>query len=252
MKNPINILVMNGDIYVSRVSGRRPVNSCVSHEGALDGDGRLIDAACFLKIVGDHFARNGIVTKRVNLIVKTPECVLRFIKLPPVAEKDIRGLVAHNLNEYFPMPVDRYAVSYRLLGKSGAGCDIMLAALPEQFAEAYAEAFARLKIVIYKLDDFRNAAAVAFDGWGKSALLVMPQADRINVMPFTDGVPKGVRDIYPSGGAYGEISALQRMYGMSDEVKIFTAAPEWEQAATYFPGSDIKTLDIFSMLGRYV
>ena len=225
-------------------------------------DGRISNLPAFTACLKDCFLKNRIGDKNVRLILKTPECILRFAKLPPAGDKDIRGIIMNNLRDYFPVPVDGYVISYKIYRKTKDAAEIMLAALPEDMAANYLEAFRILGKKVIKIDILQNAVANASFIPDETALFVTRHINdhergidididnRLNVMLMENGVPIAARDIGADGG---ELIALTRMYGINGAVKIYAATPEYENISMCLrdAGADFISVDIAQLLARY-
>ena len=243
-------------IYFGRAAGDDFLTECAAADGFVDRGGRITDISAFVGVVNGFLPKKKFKKTRVNLIVKTPECLLRFAKPPAVARGDLDGLIRNNLNEYFPNP-GGYTVSYRLVG-DGENPAVFFAALPEGFAAPYIEAFTRCGIVIDKLDIFQNAAASAHGSWDASSMFITVYEDRVCALYIENGMPRAARDIRRAYGADAgralrdELQMFARLYGMGRGAALYVAEPDSGEAAALFPEMELKTINMTEILSKYV
>jgi len=232
---PLSILAFDDMLYAGRETGR----SC--------------GAEAF---VAEYGAKNKIKIKNVNLILKTFDCVFRYEQLPALSDGDLRGLIQNNLNDYFPMPLIGYTVTYKR-APSVNGAHVLLAALPDVCAAPYMDIFKRLKIKINKIDIFQNAAAEYifknYPGGGAVSVLASERNGRMNATLMKNGSPVAMRDV----GSRGDIEAFARMYGDASPPSstaaraVYAADAEYESIAAQLDGCEIKKIDLHDFIAAY-
>ena len=231
MNGALNALIFNDHIYIA---GAR----CLAARYRYAGD----PAARAL----EYAKANKIKVKSVNLILKTFDCALRFEKLPDIGDRDLRGLIENNINEYFPSPLDGYAVSYRRW-PDGDGYSVCLAAAPDSLSKPFIKAFGRHKIHINTIDIFQNAAA-DFIKRENAYVIALQKDDRINATFVRNGRPEAARDIH----AAGEMAVFARMNGAeASELTVYAAECEMESVSEFIPGSDIARIDCAALAAAY-
>ena len=228
----LNVLIFDGDVCIAgtRSAAARTANA---------GD----PAVC----VAGYAAVNGFKIKSVNLILKTFECALRFEQLPKLNDGDLRGFVENNIDDYFPMPLEGYTVSYRRW--PGVGADfVCLAAAPDTLTRPYMEAFTRLKINVNKIDIYQNAAADFLKLSETAALVALKKGSRINATLIQNGRILAARDMHDSG----ETVVFARMYGLDiKEMKIYAADFETDFITAFLPGYEIMQIDSEALATAY-
>ena len=244
IKTP-TILIFNDFAYVIRITDGRDMTETVPL-GNTSG-GRISELVLEARL-REYFRKRK--PSRVNLIIKTPECIIRFVKLPRLDDKDLKMLISLNRCEYFPSPVDGHTVSHRFFGESGGERPAMLAALPDEVSEPYLKVFDNLKIKIDKLDIFQNAAIYSFADTRGPRVMAVLHNGRINATFINDGEPISIREIH-GPDADGELSMLAGMYGIPGSLTVYAASPDYDDICGLLPGREVARIDIAEILKNY-
>jgi len=227
----LNILVFGRNIYIA---------------GARANPAHFFNGGDLAAHTNAYVAKNGIKLKSVNLILKTFDCALRFEKLPDLSDRDLRGYIDNNLNEYFPMPLIGYTVSYRRW-PDGDGAFVCLAAAPDELTLPYIEIFSQLKIKINKIDIFQNASADFLKN-ENAALVALKKGDHINATLVRNGRPDAARDVHSDG----ELTVFARMHGLeADNISICAADCESDFISEFLPGYAIRKIDCAELVAAY-
>ena len=83
-------------------------------EDAYD-DGMLRDIDRLSAVIREQLDANGITNKNAIFILSSTKAVNREVLIPEVKDNKIKGIVAANASEYFPVNVEDYVVSHSVL-----------------------------------------------------------------------------------------------------------------------------------------
>ena len=220
--------------------------------GFFTPDGRLSDVSGLADRLNVFYRDHKIISKKMRLVVKTPDCVMRFAKVPPVKRRDLDGLIKNNIAGYFPNFGD-FSYSYKIAGEQADGITVMLAALPEDFTAPYIEAFSRRGLTIEKLGVFQDAAVAATDDFGGAAVFALFFPDRVSVTYIENGSPKAAGVLLRDGAdsLRAEYNMFARIHGIHGDAPLYFAEPDRTDADACFPLAERRAVSVSGVLESY-
>ena len=78
-------------------------------------DGALRDIEKIAAAIKEQLEANGVTNKNAIFILSSTKAVNREVLIPDVKENKVKGIVAANASEYFPVNVEDYIVSHTIL-----------------------------------------------------------------------------------------------------------------------------------------
>ena len=127
-------------------------------EGSYE-DGFIKDKDALAFAIKDQLASNGISKKNAIFVLTSTKIVNREVMIPQVSEKKIKGLIAANASEYFPVNIDDYVVSHSILETLPAEKQlrVLLVAAPTMMVQTYYDLAAAAGLKVQALDYIGNA-----------------------------------------------------------------------------------------------
>ncbi len=88
-----------------------------------------------------HLAEKGIQTKKAIFVVNSAKIASRMVEIPNVKENKIQSLLEENINDYFPVDLEQYQISYRLTSdtkaQKGQMLKLFVIAVPKDIIGSY-------------------------------------------------------------------------------------------------------------------
>lgn len=88
-----------------------------------------------------HLAEKGIQTKKAIFVVNSAKIASRMVEIPNVKENKIQSLLEENINDYFPVDLEQYKISYRLTSdikaQKGEMLKLFVIAVPKDIIGSY-------------------------------------------------------------------------------------------------------------------
>lgn len=130
-------------------------------EDAYD-DGNLRDIDRLTAVIREQLDANGITNKNAIFILSSTKVVNREVVIPDVKENKIKGIVAQNASEYFPVNVEDYVVSHSVLEhmvdeNKVKQIKLMVVAAPAIMVKGYYELGNALGLTVQAIDYVGNA-----------------------------------------------------------------------------------------------
>lgn len=130
-------------------------------EDAYD-DGMLRDVDRLSAVIREQLDANGITNKNAIFILSSTKIVQREVLIPEVKENKIKGIVAMNASEYFPVNVEDYVVSHSVLEhvvdeNKAKQIKLMVVAAPTNMVKGYYELGSALGLTVQAIDYVGNA-----------------------------------------------------------------------------------------------
>ncbi|MEA5039940.1 MAG: pilus assembly protein PilM [Clostridiaceae bacterium] len=115
--------------------------SFLTPEGLVN-DGQITDPAALGAALKAELSKNGLGgRKKAVFVLRSGKVASREVKLPPVRENRLKGLVETNASEYFPVDMSKYHISYTVLERKDKGsdafCRLQVLAVPLALLEGY-------------------------------------------------------------------------------------------------------------------
>ena len=115
--------------------------SILTPEGAMS-DGQINDPAALGAVIKEALGKNGLgLRKKAVFVLQSGRVAAREVKLPPVRDNRLKGMVESNASEYFPVDMSKYHISYSVLERKDKGDDafvkLMVLAVPLAMLEGY-------------------------------------------------------------------------------------------------------------------
>lgn len=130
-------------------------------EDAYD-DGMLRDIDRLSAVIREQLDANGITNKNAIFILSSTKAVNREVLIPEVKESKIKGIVAANASEYFPVNVEDYVVSHSVLEHTvdenkNKQIKLMVVAAPTNMVKGYYELGSSLGLTVQAIDYVGNS-----------------------------------------------------------------------------------------------
>lgn len=117
------------------------------------------------KIAGairEQLEGNGITNKNAIFVLTSTKIVNREVLIPEVKENKIKGIVASNASEYFPVNIEDYVVSHSILEHivnedKTKQIKLMVVAAPSSMVKGYYELGSMLGLTVQSLDYVGNS-----------------------------------------------------------------------------------------------
>lgn len=125
-------------------------------------DGNIRDVEKIAMAIREQLDGNGITNKNVIFVLTSTKVVNREVLIPEVKENKVKGIVAANASEYFPVNIEDYVVSHSIL-EHIVGDDktkqlkLMVVAAPITMVKAYYELGSILGLNVQSIDYVGNA-----------------------------------------------------------------------------------------------
>lgn len=130
-------------------------------EDAYD-DGMLRDIDRLSAVIREQLDSNGITNKNAIFILSSTKAVNREVLIPEVKENKIKGIVAANASEYFPVNIEDYVVSHSVLEHTvdedkNKQIKLMVVAAPTAMVKGYYELGSALGLTVQAIDYVGNS-----------------------------------------------------------------------------------------------
>lgn len=125
-------------------------------------DGAIKDADRIASAIREQLDANGITNKNVIFILSSSKVVNREVLIPEVKENKVKGIVAANASEYFPVNIEDYVVSHSILEhvvdeEKNKQIKLMVVAAPIAMVKGYYELGSILGLNVQSIDYVGNA-----------------------------------------------------------------------------------------------
>lgn len=125
-------------------------------------DGNLKDIDRIASAIREQLDANGINNKNVIFILSSSKVVNREVLIPDMKENKVKGMVAANASEYFPVNIEDYVVSHSILehvveDDKSKQLKLMVVAAPTSMVKGYYELGSMLGLTVQSIDYVGNA-----------------------------------------------------------------------------------------------
>ena len=125
-------------------------------------DGNLRDIEKIASAIREQLDANGITCKNAIFIMSSTKVVNREVLIPEVKENKVKGIVAANASEYFPVNIEDYVVSHSILehvvdDDKTKQLKLMVVAAPIAMVKGYYELGSMLGITVSSIDYVGNS-----------------------------------------------------------------------------------------------
>lgn len=137
-------------------------------EGVIN-DGALKMDAGFADALRDALLENRVTTKKAVFSLNSSRIASREVVIPYVKNHQIKGIVGGNAEEYFPVDLSEYRITYSKLGevideKGAKKHRLLVLAVPERLVQGYYNLADACGLEIYALDYMGNSLFHATKG----------------------------------------------------------------------------------------
>ncbi len=125
-------------------------------------DGMLRDIEKIASTIREQLDANGITNKNAIFILSSTKAVNREVLIPEVKENKVKGIVAANASEYFPVNIEDYIVSHSILEHvvnedKSKQLKLMVVAAPIAMVKGYYELGSMLGLTVQAVDYVGNS-----------------------------------------------------------------------------------------------
>lgn len=125
-------------------------------------DGMLRDVEKLASVIREQLDANGITNKNAIFILSSSKAVNREVLIPEVKENKVKGIVAANASEYFPVNIEDYIVSHSILEHvvnedKSKQLKLMVVAAPIAMVKGYYELGSMLGLTVQAVDYVGNS-----------------------------------------------------------------------------------------------
>lgn len=125
-------------------------------------DGNIRNPEKIASAIREQLEGNGISNKNAIFVLTSTKIVNREVLIPEVKENKIKGIVAANASEYFPVNIEDYVVSHSILEHvvnedKTKQIKLMVVAAPASMVKGYYELGSMLGLTIQSIDYVGNA-----------------------------------------------------------------------------------------------
>lgn len=125
-------------------------------------DGNIRDVEKIAMAIREQLDSNGITNKNVIFVLTSTKVVNREVMIPEVKENKVKGIVAANASEYFPVNIEDYIVSHSILEHvvdedKTKQIKLMVVAAPIAMVKGYYELGSMLGLNVQSIDYIGNA-----------------------------------------------------------------------------------------------
>lgn len=125
-------------------------------------DGMLRDVEKIASAIREQLDANGITNKNAIFILSSTKAVNREVLIPEVKENKVKGIVAANASEYFPVNIEDYIVSHSILEHvvnedKSKQLKLMVVAAPIAMVKGYYELGSMLGLTVQAVDYVGNS-----------------------------------------------------------------------------------------------
>ena len=168
-------LKKRGKFFSLASFGEEKIKPGIIKEGEVKDEDKLAEAikAAVRKVKGEKLQTN-------YLVASLPEekSFLQIIKMPKMAEEDLKSAVIYEAENHIPMPIDQVYLDCQIIPPvldDSIHFNILLAALPRKTVDPYLSSFkkAGLQPKILEIESLSIARAMVKDGIADSPLLLI-------------------------------------------------------------------------------
>jgi type IV pilus assembly protein PilM len=125
-------------------------------------DGNIKDVERIGTAIREQLDANGITNKNVIFVLTSTKVVNREVLIPEVKENKVKGIVAANASEYFPVNIEDYVVSHSILEHvvdedKTKQIKLMVVAAPITMVKGYYELGSMLGLNVQSIDYVGNS-----------------------------------------------------------------------------------------------
>lgn len=125
-------------------------------------DGNIRDPERIASVIREQLNANGITNKNVIFILTSTKVVNREVLIPEVKENKVKGIIAANASEYFPVNIEDYVVSHSVLEhvvdeNKAKQMKLMVVAAPIAMVKGYYEVGSLLGMNVQSIDYVGNS-----------------------------------------------------------------------------------------------
>lgn len=180
----------------------------------------LADVLPFKECLDAGLEENKIKTRKAVFILSSSRIASRDVIIPHVKENRIRTLLYANSAEYFPVDLEKYQLSYRLLDEVEEEGEqkykLMVLAVPNEMIDAYKSLAKACALTLVDLDYIGNAATQLLETTIKNELYAAVKLEedttmitiiRENKIELQRTFPYGIADVVVAvqkSGRFGE------------------------------------------------
>lgn len=166
MANILSISVGSSYIKVCELTNKKgvTVNKVVrfkTPEGSFD-DGLITDTHAVAKALEENLALNGMTAKQVVFSVFSSRIATKEIRTPVLKEKKLAELIEANATEYFPIDIENYIITHKVIEEDTAGEDkqlrVLLMAAPKEIIKSYYRIARHNGYLIHNIDYAGNSS----------------------------------------------------------------------------------------------
>jgi type IV pilus assembly protein PilM len=182
-------------------------------------EGEIVDVAAVSQAVAELWKRAGFKSKNVILGVANQKVVVRPIDLPYMDEKELRGAIQFQVQEYIPIPIEEANLDFQILnefrGDSGERwIRVLVVAAQKDMINSFVETVVRAGLEPEAIDHIPFALirslgepAGALNGNHPGEALVDIGAGVTNIVVHEQGTPRFARTLMVGGNAVTEALA---------------------------------------------
>lgn len=219
-------------------------------QGSIE-DGYIVDHQSLGNIIRRALAENAIKTKDVIFSINSTKIANREVVIPFVKDTLIQGIVESGAQDYFPVNVDEYTFTYKILEKikngEEKGIKLLLLAAPDQIVQSY-YAFAKgLGLNVEAIDYVGNSSFQIMKKEVGSGYNVIVQINDENTMI---SIVKGMNLLLQRTVSYGMSTVYDAVlrnpiFGAKTEAE---AEVELEKNEIIYPSLDTSEYDSVAAL----
>lgn len=125
-------------------------------------DGMIRDPEKIAAAIKEQLSANGITNKNLIFVLTSTKVVNREVLIPEVKENKVKGIIAANASEYFPVNIEDYIVSHSILehivnDDKSKQIKLMVVAAPTAMVKGYYEVGSLLGMTVQSIDYVGNA-----------------------------------------------------------------------------------------------
>lgn len=198
-------------------------------------DGFVRDGAAVAEAINAHILSSGMTAKEVIFAVSSTKIVSREVTVQAAKEKLLKNIVDSEANDYFPMDLDEYVVTYSIIGKKPAekSFRLMVYAIPAALLQTYYDLATELRKDVASIDVEGNALFQWFKRSTLSDVSLVVQVNAttslLTVLNHGDmGVQRSIgyganmlANVLSEANAYDEIKSQADAYKLMQEQAFF-------------------------------
>jgi type IV pilus assembly protein PilM len=189
-------------------------------------DGYIRDKDAFITTLMKEIQRHGIKERDVVFTLSSSKVVTREAVIPFVKDKKIDGIVASQVDEYFPMDVSDYVISYTKMGQleqdGQKKIKLSLVAVPDNLLKNYYNFAEEAKLHIETFDYIGNGAVQIMKNSLSANAVVVQLEEQATVISILVNKKLVFQRVTPYGYATALASVLEHeIFGIKDESEAF-------------------------------